>query len=96
MKAVVVITDSEAVQQFEKTCLTNPSRGFTVIPQALGRGRSGLHTGDRIHPGGESILFTVVPDAELEATLAALRSARDLAGVAEVTRIFVSEVQEVR
>jgi len=95
MKAVVVVTDSEAVRELEGACLTSPTRGFTVVPNVWGRGRSGLHTGDRVHPGGTSILFTVVPEAELEAAVANLRAARDRAGVADVTKMFVFDAQEV-
>jgi hypothetical protein len=95
MKAVVVITDSEAVPAFERAFLEDGARGFTVLPALAGRGRTGLKTGDRVHPGGSSVLFTVAPEGELPALLALLRSARDRAGAGEATRMYVAAVDEV-
>lgn len=94
MKAVVVVTDSEALPEFERAFLEGRSRGFTVLPTVFGRGRTGLKAGDRVHPGSSSLLFTVVPDGDLDATLAFLRQIRDRAGVAEATKIYVASVEE--
>ncbi len=86
MKAVVVITDSEALRDFEQAFVTAKGPGFTVIPSLLGKGRTGLKSGDRVHPGASTVLFTVVPDADLEGTLAFLRGVRDAAGVKDATK----------
>ena len=94
MKAVVVITDSEALQEFERTCLAMPGRGFTIIPTVWGKGRRGLRTGDRVHPGGSSLLFTVVQDEELGGTLDCLRECRDRAGAGDLTKIYVTSVED--
>jgi len=95
MRAVVVITDSEAMKAFERAFLDGGTRGFTILPTVAGRGRTGLKTGDRVHPGGSSLLFTVLPDGELAGTLDFLRGVRDRAGVAEATKIYVAAVDEV-
>jgi hypothetical protein len=91
----VVITDSEAIKEFERAFLESGDRGFTVAPKVFGRGRSGLKTGDRVHPGGLSLLFTVVPDADATATLGFLRSVRDQADVKDVTKIFSLPAEDV-
>jgi hypothetical protein len=95
MKAIVVITDSEALREFERGCLMLPGRGFTVVPTVLGRGKTGFKTGDRVHPGASTLLFTVVPDNALESTLACLKGCRDRAGVRDATKIYVSYVEDV-
>jgi hypothetical protein len=95
MKAIVVITESNALEEFQRACMSNPERGFTVIPEVWGRGKTGLKTGDRVHPGGSALLFTVVPDDELEATTAFLREVRDRAGVGASTKIYVAAIEEV-
>jgi len=95
MKVVVVITDSEAIREFERACISNPERGFTIVPKVWGQGKTGLKAGNRVHPGGSSLLFTVVPDADVKATTAFLREVRDRAGVADATKIYVSPVEEV-
>jgi nitrogen regulatory protein PII len=94
MKAIVVITDSDAIPAFERAFLESGNRGFTVVPSLLGRGRSGLKTGDRVHPGGSSLLFTVVRDEEGETVLAFLRGVRDRAGVRDQTKIYLTDVEE--
>lgn len=95
MKAIVVITDSEAIREFERTCLAVPGRGFTVVPTVLGRGKSGFKTGDRVHPGASTLLFTVVPDDALDSMLACLKECRDRAGVRDATKIYVGAVDDV-
>ncbi len=92
-KAVVVVTDSEAMPAFERA-LIEAERGFTVIPQTIGSGRSGLKTGNRVHPGASSLLFAVVPVAHWKAVKALLRRVRDEAGVAEATRLFAFDAED--
>jgi hypothetical protein len=95
MRMLVVVTDPEAVREIERDLLARGHTGFTVVPNAWGSGRSGLHTGDRIHPGGTSVLFTVVPQQEAEGVATLIRNARDRAGAAETTRIFAIPAEDV-
>ena len=95
MKAVVLITDSEAMGGFERALMEASDRGFTVVPTVWGRGRSGLKAGDRIHPGASSLLFSVLPEDDLPATLALLRRVREESGTPEETRLYVTDVDEI-
>ena len=95
MKAVVVITDSEAMRTFERAFLEGGDRGFTIVPALAGRGRTGLKAGNRVHPGASSLLFTVIADHEVEGTLAFLRRVRDTASVRDQTKLYVSPIDEV-
>ena len=95
MKAVVVITDSDAMEAFERAFLESGDRGFTIMPTVAGRGKTGLKTGDRVHPGGSSLLFTVLADDDVEGALAFLRSVRDTEGVREQTKLYVAAVEEM-
>jgi hypothetical protein len=94
MKAVVVITDSEAMRAFERAFLESGDRGFTIVPTVIGRGKTGLKAGDRVHPGGSSLLFTVLAESELPAALDFLRGVRDDAGAREQTKIYVTHVED--
>jgi hypothetical protein len=85
---LVVVTDSDAMPAFERALLKHGDHGFTVLPTVWGRGRSGLHAGDRVHPGGSSLLFVVLPEKDLPAAAALLRAVRDGAGVGESTKMF--------
>ncbi len=50
---------------------------------------------NRVHPGGSSLIFTVVPEAELQAAVDTLRRARDEARTASATRIWAFGADEV-
>ena len=95
MKVIVVITDSEAMKDFERAFIESGDRGFTIVPAILGRGKTGLKAGDRVHPGGSSLMFTVLADRELDSALAFLRNVRDAAGVREQTKLYVAPIDEV-
>jgi len=94
MKAIMIVTDSEAVPAFERA-IAERHRGFTVLEAVLGSGRSGLKTGDRVHPGASSLIFTVVPEADVETTVGAVRRARAESGFAAETRVWAFEVEEM-
>ena len=88
MTMLVVVTDSDAMPAFERALVDSGDVGFTVVPTMSGRGRSGLHAGDRVHPGGSSVLFVVLPDEDEAAAAKVLRAVRDRENVADTTRIF--------
>jgi hypothetical protein len=92
---LVVITDSEAARGFEQAFLEGGERPFTLLPTVLGRGRSGVHAGSRVHPGASSLLFTVVDEAAAAETVRFLHGLRDRLGVGEVTKIFSLPVEDV-
>jgi len=95
MKAIVVITDSEAMRAFERAFIESGDRGFTIVPAVLGRGKTGLKAGNRIHPGGSSLLFTVLADLEVDGALAFLRKVRDAAGACDQTKLYIASIDEV-
>ncbi len=95
MPMVLVVTDSDAMAAFERELLEKTTLGFTVVPRAMGRGRSGVHAGDRVHPGGTSMLFVVVPPELANSTTALLRGVRDVEGVADRTRLYVLPAEEI-
>jgi hypothetical protein len=95
VRAIVVITDSDAIRDFERAFLEAGSRGFTILPAVFGRGRTGLKTGDRVHPGASSVLFSVVGEDEAAEVVAFVKGIRDRAGVAESTKIYSAPIDEV-
>jgi hypothetical protein len=95
MKAIMIVTDSEAVPAFERA-MAERHRGFTVLQAVLGSGSSGLKAGDRVHPGTSSLVFTVLPKDEWKTVQALLRRVRDEAGVTEATRFFAFDAEEFR
>lgn len=88
MPMLVVVTDADAMPAFKRALVESGDRGFTVLPTVSGRGRSGLHAGDRVHPGHSSLLFLVVPEEDAPAAIGLLRAVRDREQAAARTRIF--------
>ncbi len=95
MKAILLITDSEAMREFERVLVAEGHHGFTVMPAVAGSGRRGLKTGDRVHPGSSSLLLTVVGDRELAPMLELLRGVRERVGGPEASRLWSFSVDEV-
>jgi nitrogen regulatory protein PII len=94
MKAIMIVTDSEAMPEFERILLGEGHQGFTVVPAVAGSGRHGLKTGDRVHPGASSLLLTVAGEQQAASLLALLRRARDSAGYGDCTRMWSFAVDE--
>jgi hypothetical protein len=95
MKAIMLITDSEAMRDYERALLAGGHEGFTVMPALAGSGRRGLKTGDRVHPGGSSLLLAIVPQEKCSALADLLRLARDEGGHAGSTRMWSFDAEEI-
>ena len=95
MRAVVVITEAGAMKDFERAFLEAGDRGFSIIPAVFGRGRTGLKTGDRVHPGGSSLLFTIVGDDEVPDVVDFLTRTARSAGASAATHIYTAAVEEM-
>ena len=95
MKAIMLITDSEAMREFERILIAEGHQGFTVMPAVAGSGRQGLKTGDRVHPGSSSLLLTIVPEGQASSLVDLLKRARDGGGHAESTRMWSFAAEEL-
>jgi hypothetical protein len=94
MTAIMLVTDSEVMPEFERVLLARGHQGFTVVPAVAGSGRHGLKTGDRVHPGSSSLLLTVAAEESVAELLGLLRRARDDGGFGDRTRMWSFAVQE--
>jgi nitrogen regulatory protein PII len=95
MKAIMLVTDSEVMREYERALVGHGHSGFTVVPAVEGSGRHGLKTGDRVHPGASSLLLTVVSEQAAPPLLSVLRRLRDEKGYGEVTRMWTFAAEEV-
>jgi hypothetical protein len=95
MRAIMLVTDSEVMREYERALVGEGHHGFTVVPAVVASGRHGLKTGDRVHPGGSSLLLTVVGEPEAPRLIEALRQVRDGRGYREITRMWSFAADEV-
>jgi hypothetical protein len=94
VKILVVIGDAARLETLRQDLVELGSPGYTVMPVLEGAGRTGLHAGDRVHPGGLVALFTIVDDARADPLLTDLVARRDRAGD-RVTRMFLMPVERM-
>jgi nitrogen regulatory protein PII len=95
MKAIILITDSEAMKEFERVLAAEGHHGFTVMPAVAGQGRHGLKTGDRVHPGSSSLMLTVTDAGTASPLVDLLRRTRDEKGYSGITRMWAFDVAEI-
>jgi hypothetical protein len=95
MRAILLVTDSDAMREFERVLIAEGHQGFTVMPAVAGSGRHGLKTGDRVHPGSSSLLLAVVREQDLPSLLPLLRRVRDEGGYGESTRMWSFPADEL-
>lgn len=74
MKMLFLVTDSEYEPHCMSTLKEKGVTGYTVIPDVLGAGKSGLKMGDRVHPGASVVVIAVVPDDAVPKLMACIRS----------------------
>ena len=94
MKAIMLITDSEVMPEFERGAADRGPPGVHRGAGGRGSGRHGLKTGDRVHPGSSSLLLTVAAEGTAAGFLALLRRARDEGGHGDRTRLWSFAVEE--
>jgi nitrogen regulatory protein PII len=92
MKMVFVVADANREEAVRRDLAELGAPGYTELPVLLGAGRTGIHAGDRVHPGALVTFFTVLDDALAERVFAGLVQRRDAAGDG-VTRLFLMPVE---
>jgi hypothetical protein len=92
MKMIVMFADAARWPAIrgELTALGAP--GYSAIPVLEGAGRTGIHSGDRVHPGGLVAVFIVEPDEEANRLFDELTRRRETAHD-RVTRLFLLPVE---
>ncbi len=89
MKMLFMVTDSE----YEPHCMAMMREkgvtGYTVIPDVVGAGKSGLKMGDRVHPGASVVVVAAVPDEAVQGLLECIRECKRQNKLCESTHAWV-------
>ncbi len=94
MKMVMMMADAARLDAIRSDLHELGVSGYTACPVLEGAGRTGVHAGDRVHPGGLVMLLIVEPDAQAEKLFTELARRRDAAGD-RVTRLFTVPVERM-
>lgn len=92
MKLLWIVADAARLQEFRTALVALGAPGYTALPVLEGAGRTGLHTGDRVHPGALASLIVVAESADADRLFDQLRARRDASGDS-VTRLFLLPVE---
>jgi hypothetical protein len=88
---LLVFADVARVHALEAE-LRSRNAPYSALPVAEGSGRTGVHAGDRVHPGALVAVVSVAPDDVADALFDHLIRWRDAAGD-EVSRLFLLPVE---
>ncbi|HEU4334137.1 MAG TPA: hypothetical protein VFT32_06535 [Candidatus Eisenbacteria bacterium] len=92
MKMILCLVNAARLDALRGELAAAEASGYSVIPVAEGSGRSGVHAGDRVHPGALAAVFVVEEDARAAALFARLTAWRDAASD-DLTRFFILPVE---
>jgi nitrogen regulatory protein PII len=94
MKLVAMIADAARLDTIRADLDAIGVPGYTVMPIAEGHGRTGVHAGDRIHPGALALVLVIEEDARANRVFEELLTRRDARGDA-ISRLFLSPVERM-
>ena len=93
MKLMIILYTGPAPERVAQVLEAHRAAGFTEIDRAHGRGGTGRVEGTRAWPGETSVLFTVLPDDQVDALEGALRSLAEGATTGERLHVAVVPVE---
>lgn len=92
MKLLWVVCDAGRLGATQQVLRSAGASGWTVSPVLEGTGRTGVHSGDRVHPGALVNLLCVADDALASRLFDEVAAARD-AAADPITRLFLLPVE---
>jgi nitrogen regulatory protein PII len=91
MKMILMYADATRLEAVRKCLKELDAPGYTVVPVEEGAGRTGVHTGDRVHPGALALVMVIEEDAKAEAMFDELVRRRDAHGD-HMSKLFLMPV----
>ena len=92
MKMVLLYADANRLDDVRRELAALGAPGYTVLPVAEGAGRTGIHTGDRVHPGALALVLVIDEDAAADRLFDELVKRRDASGD-HMSRLFLMPVE---
>ncbi len=95
MKLLLILVDADRSADVERLLEASHVPGYTEVPNALGKGRTGRKLGSRAFPGSSTMYFVGLPDGECHGLCDELRRLRDAKGPEEGLKAYVFDTTEV-
>ena len=92
MKMILMYADANRLDRVRAELRALGAPGYSVVAVAEGAGRTGLHTGDRVHPGALAQVTVIAEDAEADRLFDELVKCRDACGDT-LSKLFLMPVE---
>jgi nitrogen regulatory protein PII len=92
MKMLLIMADAARIETVKADLGELGAPGYTVIPVAEGGGRTGVHSGDRVHPGALAMVMVIDEDAAASMLFDEMVKRRDT-HADDVSRLFLMPVE---
>lgn len=77
MKMILIYADATRLEAVRGNLKELNAPGYTVLAVEEGAGRTGVHTGDRVHPGSLALVMVIAEDARADELFDELVRRRD-------------------
>jgi hypothetical protein len=91
LKMILMVADATRLEAVRHCLKEMNAPGYTVLPVEEGAGRTGVHSGDRVHPGALALVMVIDEDAKAEAMFDELVRRRAECGD-EMSKLFLLPV----
>ena len=91
MKLIMIYADAARLDAVRANLKELNAPGYTVLAVEEGAGKTGVHTGDRVHPGSLALVMVIEEDGRAEALFDELVRRRD-AHDDHMSRLFMVPV----
>lgn len=95
MKLLLIVVDTDHARDVERLIDETGAQGYTEVPNALGRGRTGRKLGSRAYPGSSVMYLVALPEGECRGLCDELRRLKASSGPEEGLKAYVFDTQEV-
>jgi hypothetical protein len=95
MKLLLIVVDADHAPDVERVLEASHVPGYTEVPNALGKGRTGRKLGTRAFPGSSTMYFAALPDGECHGLCDELRRLKASTGPEEGLKAYVFDTMEV-
>lgn len=92
MKMLWMYADAARLQTVRDDLVALGAPGYSVLPVIEGAGRTGIHAGDRVHPGALALVVVIDEDAGALRLFEEMSRRRDAHGD-KVSRLFLVPVE---
>ncbi len=91
LKMILIYADAFRLEAVRQTLKELNAPGYTVLSIEEGSGATGVHSGDRVHPGALALVMVIVDETRADAMFDELVRRRD--GVGDhMSRLFMMPV----